>query len=122
MAAPYLCLVLSEADFHRAYDDLEQEKTGRPPWILNDHSQATCHTLLNKAGDLAAVVALRGWEGRDGISIACLLLHEAVHIWQSFRAQIGEHSPSAEFEAYSIQFLAQQLMLSFKEQTTKATP
>lgn len=122
MTGPYLCLVLSEKDFHRAYDDLAQDKAGRPPWILNDHSNATCHTLLNKRGDLAAVVALRGWQEKEGIQIACLLLHEAVHIWQCFRIHIGEHQPSAEFEAYSIQFIAQQLMYSFKEQTSKAQP
>jgi len=117
IVSPYLCLVLSDEAFQSAFDDLEQEKEGRPPWVLNSHSNATCHTLGNKNDELCAVVAVRGWEGKTGVEIAGLLLHEAVHIWQKFRQHIGEHEPSAEFEAYSIQHLAQQLMQSFQDQT-----
>ena len=115
--APYLCLVLSDEAFQVAFDDLEQDNEDRPAWILNSWSNATCHTLSNKKGELCAVVAIRGWEGKTGVEVAGLLLHEAVHIWQRFRQHIGEDEPSAEFEAYSIQHLAQQLMQSFQEQT-----
>jgi len=38
-----------------------------------------------------------------------LLLHEAVHIWQELKEKMGEDKPSVEFEAYSIQALAQDL-------------
>jgi hypothetical protein len=117
ISGPYLCLVLSEAAFHEAFDDLEQDKTGRPDWITTAHANATAHTLLNKAGNLCAVVCLGPSEGRSGIEIAGLLLHEAVHIWQRFCQHIGEDEPSMEFEAYSIQWIAQQLMWSFQEQT-----
>lgn len=43
-------------------------------------------------------------------------MHEAVHIWQEMREKIGERFPSAEFEAYAIQRIAQNLMHSFMEQ------
>lgn len=117
IAGPYLCLVLSDEAFQQAFDDLEQDAEDRPLWVLNSHSNATCHTLQNTKGDLCAVVCLRGWEDKTGIEVAGLLLHEAVHIWQAFRRHIGEHSPSSEFEAYSIQWLSQQLWWSFQEQT-----
>lgn len=117
MVGPYLCLVLSEEAFHRAFDDLGQEKEGRPSWVLNSQSNATCHTLGNQKDELCAVVAIRGVEGRTGIEVAGLLLHEAVHVWQRYRAHIGETDPSLEFEAYSIQHIAQQLMQSFADQT-----
>lgn len=117
LAGPYLCLVLSDKAFQVALDDLGQEKEGRPSWVMNSHSNATCHTMENASGELSSVVCLRGWEEKTGIEIAGLLLHEAVHIWQAFCRRIGEHDPSSEFEAYSIQWLAQQLWWSFQEQT-----
>lgn len=114
---PYLCLALSEEAFNKAFNHLQQPWLDRPRWVLNDHSNATAHTLVDKHGRLCAVVCLRDFEGHSGIEIAGLLVHEAVHLWQRFREHIGEHSPSAEFEAYSIQSLAQRLMWSFEEQT-----
>ena len=38
-----------------------------------------------------------------------LLLHEAVHIWQELKLKMDEEKPSTEFEAYSIQTIAQDL-------------
>lgn len=44
-----------------------------------------------------------------------LLLHEAVHIWQRVKILMGEKEPSIEFEAYSIQRIAQDLFSMFEE-------
>lgn len=44
-----------------------------------------------------------------------LLLHEAVHIWQRIKILMGEKEPSIEFEAYSIQRIAQDLFSMFDE-------
>jgi len=46
--------------------------------------------------------------------IHCLLVHEAVHLWQEVRSHIGEDNPSAEFEAYSIQQLSQNLIDAYE--------
>ena len=43
------------------------------------------------------------------------LVHEAVHVWQGYREFIGEHKPSDEFEAYSIQGIFSTLLLSYSQ-------
>ena len=43
------------------------------------------------------------------------LVHEAVHIWQAMCEEIGEESPSAEFEAYSIQAITRSLWRAYDE-------
>ena len=67
----------------------------------------------------AAIVCIDGAEmlaNSTGIQIAALLCHEATHIWQAHADEIGEESPSHEFEAYSIQAIAQRLMYEFARQ------
>ncbi|KCY47724.1 hypothetical protein J715_3367 [Acinetobacter baumannii 1571545] len=44
-----------------------------------------------------------------------LLLHEAVHVWQKVKKLMGEKEPSSEFEAYSIQSIAQDLFKMYEE-------
>jgi hypothetical protein len=52
------------------------------------------------------------------IQIHALLTHEAMHLWREIRNQIGEKEPSAEFEAYAIQKITQNLAYSYEKQTT----
>lgn len=42
-----------------------------------------------------------------------LLVHEAAHVWQHTRRELGEHEPSPEFEAYSMQSISQELFDAF---------
>lgn len=56
-----------------------------------------------------AIVQIKDCAWWDLNQIHGLLLHEAVHIWQELKEKMGEESPSVEFEAYSIQALAQDL-------------
>lgn len=56
-----------------------------------------------------ALVQLGDTSDRSSIEIHGLLLHEAVHIWQKIKKRMNEKKPSAEFEAYSIQAIAQDL-------------
>lgn len=56
-----------------------------------------------------AVVQLGDTSERDLIEVYGLLLHESVHVWQRIRKLMGEREPSSEFEAYSIQAIAQDL-------------
>lgn len=61
------------------------------------------------------IVQLGDTQGKDLIVIYGLLLHEAVHIWQRTKQLMGEREPSVEFEAYSIQRIAQDLFFMYQE-------
>lgn len=62
-----------------------------------------------------AVVQLGDTSERKLIEIYGLLLHEAVHVWQKVKKLMGEKEPSSEFEAYSIQAIAQDLFKMYEE-------
>lgn len=114
---PYLALVLSEDQFLAAARDCKVADHG--PWV-NDRAQATTHLWENPKGESVAVIALRDHEGRDGIEVAGLIVHEAVHVWQHYRDDfLRERHPAIEQEAYAIQWIAQVLMNSFAEQAKK---
>ena len=64
--------------------------------------------------DSHAIIQIGDCGNWDLIQIHGLLLHEAVHIWQEVKLRMGEESPSSEFEAYSVQAIAQDLFEMFE--------
>lgn len=108
---PYLALCLAEAEFKALIGKLGAPDPG--PWISNSHSDATAHHLVSSRGKRCCVICVRGWQGRDPIEMAGLLIHEAVHVWQCYAEDIGEHRPGDEQEAYAIQAIAQELLAEF---------
>ncbi|MEI1741137.1 hypothetical protein V8P90_16870 [Acinetobacter baumannii] len=66
-----------------------------------------------------AVVQLGDTSERNQIEVYGLLLHEAVHVWQKIKKLMGEREPSSEFEAYSIQAIAQDLFEMYEESEVK---
>lgn len=117
VCSDYYTLCLDESSFRAVMKHLAVSPEETPPFMSNWHSDATVHRFENqeKRGK-TTVVCMRGWEGKTGVQIACLLVHEAVHIWQHHREDIGEWKPGAEEEAYAIQNIAQRLMEDFSRQ------
>lgn len=115
IVGPYLTLVLSEREFHKALRHCQIPREDWVPWIKTVTADATMHWLNNPKKEMVCIVAVRVREGIAGVQIASMLVHEAVHIWQQFRERIGESSPSAEFEAYAIQSISQRLMHAYAE-------
>lgn len=109
----YMGVCLTEAAFHKALRGMKVPRGSWPAWVRTPQAHATAHIFEGLRGGNAALVCLRGWEGRDPIEVAGLLVHEGVHIWQQVREYIGESHPSIEFEAYSVQAIAQDLMQAF---------
>lgn len=114
IVGPYLTLATSEKAFQKVmrHCNVPVEQWGR--WI-NEGANATAHTL-NQGGKLIFVVCIQPEADTTPIQIAALLVHESVHVWQQFRQSIGETNPSSEFEAYSIQAIAQCLMQAYADQ------
>ncbi|MDC4300842.1 hypothetical protein OHV29_18185 [Acinetobacter baumannii] len=66
-----------------------------------------------------AIVQIGDTADKDQIQVYGLLLHEAVHVWQIVKRRMGEREPSVEFEAYSIQSIAQDLFEMYEESEVK---
>lgn len=74
-------------------------------------------TSFTMGGKVVVIVSLRdGSESeRSIVEITGLLVHEAAHVWQAIRKDIGEEYPSPEFEAYSMQAIFQGLFSAYQE-------
>lgn len=107
---PYLCLCLSDAEYKAALKNLDVGAVD--DWIKTPHANATTHHIASPKG-LSCIVCMSGWENRDPVEIAGLLVHEAVHVWQEWCNHYGERTPGLEQEAYGIQSISQELMEEF---------
>lgn len=83
---------------------------------------ASCK-ILNYKDDTKRICIVTVRDGleldHNALEVACLLTHEAVHVWQELTEKIGEEAPSAEFEAYSIQAISQELIHAFEQTRRK---
>lgn len=111
----YFGLCTSEAMFHKQLKRMKVARNEWPSFIKNDHSDATAH-FFEMGGEVSVLVCIRTRQKITPIQVACLLVHEAVHIWQHYTDSIGEKNPSSEFEAYSIQAISQELMELYEGQ------
>ena len=112
---PYLALCLSQEEFRSAMMRLKAADI--PNWCRAD---AMTHIFDHEGGGVCCVVCIKGWEGRNPVSVAGLLVHEAVHVWQAYAESIGEKSSGDEQEAYAIQTIAQELMSEFARRMREA--
>lgn len=116
--SPYsFALCLSEKEFKQELRRLELPRKEWPSFLATNHSSATVH-FFERNGDIdfCAIVCIGDTSKVELEQVYAMLVHEAVHIWQAVRDNIGERHPSQEFEAYSIQAISQRLMFSYKEQ------
>ncbi len=100
----FIGICTTEKAFHAAC-----RKSGVKPYSwLEPDAAAMLHTWTCKAKTIHVVcVPPRGKITRA--EYAALIVHEAAHVWQHIRDQLGEQRPSPEFEAYSIQSICQEL-------------
>jgi phospholipid N-methyltransferase len=112
----FLCLCTTEAEFVK---ELKRTKVAAPwPKWIEDDALATTHYIVTGKGNRATIVCMTD-KKMDGIPAASLLVHEAVHVVQEYFRYIGEETPSIEFQAYSIQEVAGQLMYAYSDKLFK---
>ena len=114
---PFYTLCLNEAAFAKEIAHVRLKE--KPRFLSTDHANATTHFMVDPEGKTCAIVCMHPPEDQDPIVVAGLLVHEAVHIWQEWCLEVGETSPGRETEAYSIQWISQQLMWEFVRQSAK---
>lgn len=112
----YIGLATTERQFKSALKKLKIPKNEYPNFLKTAYADATVHYFTCE-GKEAAIVCIHKMQPNpmSRIQIDCLLMHEAVHIWQTVRENMGEKYPSREFEAYSIQCIAQNLIVAYHE-------
>lgn len=115
IVSPYCYgLCRNEAEFHKELKRLKLPRKDWPEFMATTHANATVH-FFEQMGDIGkcAIVCIGQTKGMTMAQVFAMLTHEAVHIWQAIRDDIGEKYPSSEFEAYSVQTISQRLMEAF---------
>lgn len=116
----YYRLCVTEKDFHKELKRLELPKSSWPKFI-NTGANATLHEFVADSNDnaMCAIICLdkKDMKSRTKPQVYAMLVHEATHLWQWTKDNLGEKAPSAEFEAYAIQSLSQRLFESWEKQT-----
>jgi hypothetical protein len=103
----------------RSAEDLKKEMrrlripAADAPEFLSGGATASTMTFSNADNETACIVCIGDVRNHAPTSVAALLVHEAVHVWQEIKRNIGEATPSSEFEAYAIQRVSQTLMEAF---------
>ena len=118
LVCPHYCLCLSQQEFKKAMDYFEIDKEVRPQFFVTPGKDATVFRFsMGKVH--VSIVCVKGWEKQKPVEVYGLLIHEAVHIWQDIVERMGEREPGVEIEAYSIQWIAQQLINDFMTRKRK---
>lgn len=111
-------LCLSEKEYRKALKWLKL-KGEQPAFVPTDHAEAAAIFVKCGAGRRYCLINLGRVKGWPRPRIYGLLVHEAVHVWQAAREIMAETSPSSEFEAYSVQSIAQNLMESYEKRAKR---
>ena len=115
----YYAVVFTEKDFHRELRGLGLPRDKWPAFLASDHAGATAHYFESGAKKRCAIVCMHPQPDRDQVEVVGLLVHEAMHLWRWIREDIGEREPSSEFEAYSMQWITQQLCAAYRDFMSK---
>ena len=100
----YVGFTTSEDAFRREMKRLDVKDADK--WISNAHSQATTHFLNNHGTSLAIICMIPQPRQRTKEQYAALLAHEATHVVQQMRDDLGDLGREAE--AYLVQQIVQE--------------
>ena len=112
----HIGLCLTEKDFEKELKRLKIPVNECSPWIPDDKDGKRWEfQKIKNAHEQCCIVCIRRNRKHTKEEIIGLIIHESVHVWQSIKEIIGETNPSPEFEAYSIQTIAQKLITAYNK-------
>jgi hypothetical protein len=112
----FLALVTTQEEFVEALKDIEC--TDYTDAFVPNGWPACTHSFDNVKGSVACIVGfdIKKAAEQDPIDVAALLVHEAVHVWQTNEKAAGKLGCFGdEGEAYSIQNISTRLMTAYAE-------
>ena len=112
----YLAFVTSQEEFQQALKDIEVADYG-DQFVPNGWPACT-HSFENVNGSVACIVGfdMEKAAKQDPIDVAALLVHEAVHVWQTNENAAGKPGCfGTEGEAYAIQNISTRLMSAYAD-------
>jgi hypothetical protein len=118
VVSPYhIGLCTTPEAFAKELKRLNVAEDRRPTFMGSVHAHGTAHYFEKNSIPMRYTVIVcidpTHSKGKSVIEIHGLLVHEATHVWQNIREVLGEKNPSSEFEAYSVQSIAQALMEAY---------
>lgn len=108
------CLALTLADITAIRDEYDI-----PESILNKVESQGYASFIYSEDHNIVVVQIDDSAIDDKLTVLSLIVHEATHVKQFLCEHIGEHTPGAEFEAYTIQQISHNLFVEYEANNTK---
>lgn len=118
LTCDHIGICFSERDFHR---ELRRMKVPANQWSswLTEGALATTHHLTSEKGSRASIVCIPIRKDWEGVEVAALLVHEAMHVLQEHFEYIGETAVGRETQAYAIQNISARLMGAYRDELFK---
>ena len=110
----FLKVCTTEVDYYKTLKYLKVPIAEWDRWLIQD-ALATTHYFNTPKGSRVSIVCIPVTPETDGIDVATLLVHEAVHVVQEYFRFIGEDNPGSEIEAYAIQNVSASLMRAYRD-------
>ncbi len=115
LCSNYIGICFNEKDFYKELRRLKVKPSSWSNW-LSDGALATTHFLESGKGNNIAMVCIPIYTDKDGIEIASILVHEAVHVLQDYFEYIGESEPGKETQAYALEAISKSLMFAYRDE------
>jgi hypothetical protein len=110
----HLCACFTEKEYYKTLRSLNIPIADWDRWLMQD-ALATTHYFTTPKGSRVTIVCIPVKPEADGIDVATLLVHEAVHVVQEYFRYIGEDNPGSEIEAYAIQNTSAHLLNAYRD-------
>jgi hypothetical protein len=107
----HLAICFTEEEYNKELKRLKVPSTEHGNW-LSEGALATTHYLVSKKNIRATIVCIP-IKDEPINTVACLLVHEAVHVVQEYFRYIGETNAGDEIQAYAIQNVSYVLLEAY---------